>query len=190
MNATRSTARHIVAATLIALTAALLLAACSSSAATPTSSAVPSASPSTAPTPTAEPTATVVPSPSEEPGIGSEVIIGDQQKVQVTTVETWEGSTTQQPAAGNVFVSVKITVTGITTTSFTSADFAVKDQDGNSHSEAAPGRAPQLSFQNGLEPQHFYSGYVTFEVPQASVAKLVLVYTPNFLTTTYEIKLY
>lgn len=162
-----------------------ILAACSSPAATPTPSSGPSVSSSVA----ATPTATAVPSPSGEPGIGSEVIVGDQQKVQVTAVESWAGSSTQRPAAGNVFVSVKITVTGITTTSFTSADFAVQDQEGKSYAEAAPGRAPQLSFQNGLEPQHFYAGYVTFEVPATAAASLVLVYTPNFLTTTYQIKL-
>jgi hypothetical protein len=194
MNAPRSAARRVAAALLV-LTAALVLAACSSSTATPTPTQVASTNPSQAATPTAEPTATVaptataVPSPSEEPGIGSEVIVGDQQKVQVTVVEPWAGTDTQKPAAGNVFVSVKITITGITTTSFTSADFVVRDEAGNDHPEAAPGRAPHLSYQNGLEPDHFYSGFVTFEVP-AAAAKLVLVYAPNFLPATYEIRLY
>jgi hypothetical protein len=195
MNAPRSRARRVAAAPLFVLTATLILAACSSSAAgSPTPSEAPSTSPSTAATPTAEPTptlaptATAIPSPSEEPGIGSEVIVGDQQKVQVTVVEPWAGSDTQKPAAGNVFISVKITITGITTTSFTSADFAVRDESGTLHPEAAPGRAPHLSYLNGLEPDHFYSGFVTFEVP-AAAQKLVLVYTPNFLTTSYEIQL-
>jgi hypothetical protein len=189
MNAIQPWVPRVVRALGALVTATLILAACSSPAASPTPSAVPSTAPSLSPSVAATPTATAVPSPSEEPGIGSEVIVGDQQKVQVTAVEAWAGSSTQQPAAGNAFVSVKITVTGITTTSFTSADFAVRDPEGNSHAEAAPGRAPQLSFQTGLEPQHFYAGYVTFEVPAADVGSLVLVYTPNFLTTTYEIKL-
>jgi hypothetical protein len=38
------------------------------------------------------------------------------------------------------------------------ADFAVRDEEGNLHPEAAPGQAPHLFFLNGLEPDHFYSG--------------------------------
>lgn len=190
MNALQPAVPRVVRALGALVTATLILAACSSSAASPTASAVPSTAPSLSPSVGATPTATAVPSPSVAPGIGSEVIVGDQQKVQVTAVEAWAGSPTQQPAAGDVFVSVKILITGITTTSFTSADFSVRDQDGKSYSEAAPGRVPPLSFQNGLEPQHFYGGYVTFEVPAAAAGNLVLVYKPNFLTTTYEIKLF
>ena len=166
----------------------LVLAACSAPAAsTPTPSEQPTATPTVAATPT--PTEAPTPTPAP-PGIGTKVKVGDEQYVTVTAVEPWEGTDTQQPATGNVFVAVKIRIDGITTTSFTSADFSARDVDAKSYSEAQPGAAPHLSFQNGLEPDHYYEGFVTFEVPEAAATELTLVYSPNFLDTTYEIQLY
>lgn len=167
----------------------LALAACSApAAATPSPSDAPTATPTVAATPT--PTPTEAPTPTSAPGIGTKVKVGDEQYVTVIAVDPWAGTDTQQPAAGNVFVAVKIRIDGITTTSFTSADFTVQDVDAKSYSEAAPGAAPHLSFQNGLEPDHYYEGNVTFEVPEAAASELTLVYSPNFLDTTYEIQLY
>lgn len=173
----------------------LVLAACSApAAASPDATATHSDSPSVAATPSEEPSPTEEPTPSEEPsaspGIGSKVNVEDQQYVTVTAVEPWQGTDDQQPAADNVFVTVNIRIDAITTTSFTSEDFAVEDEDGNSYAEAAPGRSPHLSFQNGLTPDTYYAGFVTFEVPEAAAEELTLVYTPNFLESTYEIELH
>ena len=66
----------------------------------------------------------------------------------------------------------------------------MEDADGNSYSEAAPGHSPHLSFQNGLTPNTYYAGFITFEVPEDAAGELVLVYTPNFLDSTYEIELF
>ena len=174
----------------------LLIAACSSPAAEPASpTEEPTPSPTVAatpePTPTEEPTATPEPSPTEDPtpGIGSQVQVGDEQYVTVTDVEPWPGNDTQEPGADNVFVAVNIRVDAIETTSFTSEDFSVEDSDGTSYAEAAPGRSPHLSFQNGLTPNTYYAGYVTFEVPADAADDLVLVYAPNFFEETYEIEL-
>lgn len=193
MNIPRSATRPGAPALVLVFSAfALVAAACSSTPAAESSapSEAASANASVAATATPAATATAAPSASGEPGIGSKVKVGDQQYVTVDLVEPWAGTDTQQPAAGNVFVSVKITVTAITTTSFTSADFSVKDGEGMSFQEAPPGRAPHLSFQDGLEPDHFYAGFVTFQVPEASAEKLVLVYAPNFMTETFEWKLF
>jgi hypothetical protein len=190
MHEPRSAGRLRTPARLLLISTTLLLvAACSTPAAgTPIPTDEPTASPTVAATP--EVTPTEAPTPTPEPGIGTKITVGDEQYVTVTAVDPWEGTDTQQPAAGNVFVAVKIRIDGITTTSFTSADFAVQDVTGEGHSEAAPGAAPHLSFQDGLEPDHYYEGYVTFEVPEAAAISLTLVYTPNFLDTTYEIQLF
>lgn len=167
----------------------LVVAACSTpAAATPTPTEAPTATPTVAATP--EPTPTEEPTPGPAAGIGTQVQVGDEQYVTVTAPEPWAGTETQQPAAGNVFVTVNIRIDAITTTSFTSEDFAVQDVDGTSYAQQPPGRAPHLSFQNGLEPNHFYAGFVTFEVPTVAADALLLVYIPNFLGTRYEIKLY
>jgi hypothetical protein len=192
MNRFRSARRGLAPPVLVALAASLIvLAACSGPAAQSTApSTAASVNPSVAATATAAPTDTPEPSPSVEPGIGTQLQIGDQQYAAVNLVEQWPGTDTEKPASGNVFVAVKITITGITTTSFTSADFSVQDASLNSYAEKQPGQVPQLSFQNGLEPQHFYGGFVTFEVPAAAAGALTLVYKPNFLTTTYQWKLF
>ena len=160
----------------------LALAACSSPAALPTpseaASVAPSVSASTAPTATPEPT----------PGVGVRILVADQQYVTVTLVEQWPGTDTLKPAAGNVFVTANIRIDAITTTSFTSADFTLKDADGNLYTEIL-GRSPRLSFQDGLTPNTYYAGFVTFEVLADMDADLTLLYAPTFQATIYEIPL-
>ncbi len=117
-----------------------------------------------------------------------QVLVGDQQYVTVTLAEQWAGTDSLKPATGNVFVTVNIRIDAITTTDFTSADFTLKDADGTVYSEIL-GRSPRLSFQNGLTPNTYYAGFVTFEVPADMDTDLTLVYAPSFLTTTYEIPL-
>ena len=188
MNRSRLAGRSAVPAVFLIATL-LILAACSSAATTsPTPSeaaSVPaSVAASTAPTATPEPSNT----PEPTPGIGVQVLVGDQQYVTVTLAEQWAGTDTLKPAAGNVFVTANIRIDAITTTSFTSADFTLKDADGATYQEIL-GRSPRLSFQDGLTPNTYYAGFVTFEVPADMNADLTLVYAPNFLTTTYEIPL-
>jgi len=175
------------AATLVAVL--MVLAACSSATTTtPTPSeaaSVPaSVAASTGPTATPEPTNT----PEPTPGVGVQVLVGDQQYVTVTLAEQWAGTDQLKPAAGNVFVTVNIRIDAITTTSFASEDFSLKDGDGNVYDQIL-GRSPRLSFLDGLEPDHNYAGFVTFEIPADMNADLTLVYAPSFLTTTYEIPL-
>jgi hypothetical protein len=176
----------VLAALLISTT--LFAAACSSTAASPSpseaASVAQSIAPSTEPTATPQPTAT----PEPTPGIGVQVLVGDQQYVTVTLAEQWAGTDQIKPADGNVFITANIRIDAITTTSFTSADFTLKDGAGNVYTEIL-GRSPRLSFQNGLEPNHYYAGFVTYEIPADMNAKLTLVYKPNFLTETYEIPL-
>lgn len=172
----------------LAISALVVLAACSSPAASikpsEAAGASPSAAQSSEPTATPEPTNT----PEPTPGVGVRVLVGDQQYVTVTLVEQWPGTDSLKPAAGNVFVTANIRIDAITTTDFTSADFSVKDADGTVYSEIL-GRSPRLSFQNGLTPNTYYAGFVTFEIPADMNGKLTLVYKPNFLTSTYEIPL-
>ena len=172
------------------LTAVLIvLAACSSggsSSPTPSAAASVAASVAASSAPTATPEPTNTPEPT--PGVGVQVLVGDQQYVTVTLAEQWAGTDSLKPAAGNVFVTANIRIDAITTTDFTSADFTLKDADGNIYTEIL-GRSPRLSFQNGLAPNTYYAGFVTYEVPADMNADLTLVYAPNFLTTTYEIPL-
>ena len=175
------------AATFVSLL--VVLAACSSAASTtPTPSEAASlpasVAASTAPTATAEPTNT----PEPTPGVGVQVLVGDQQYVTVTLVEDWAGTDQIQPAAGNVFVTVKIRIDAITTTSFDALDFTLRDGDGNVYTQIL-GRSPRLSSLDGMEPEHYYEAFVTFEIPADMDADLTLLYAPSFLTTTYEIPL-
>jgi hypothetical protein len=176
---------------LVALT--FTLAACAAPAAEPTESAgEPTASPTVAatasPEPTLEPTASPTATPPP-PGIGSQVKVEELQYVTVTAVEQWGGTDTQKPATDNVFVTVRIRIDAITTTSFASADFTLVDVDDMSYVYKT-GRSPHLSYLDGLEPGHNYAGWVTFEVPADKADELVLVYSPTFVTQTYEILLY
>jgi hypothetical protein len=180
--------RRSTAPALLAISILVVLAACSPAASSNPSEAA-SASPpvgatSEQPSASAAPTAT----PEPTPGVGVRIPVGEQQYVTVTLVEQWAGTDTLKPAAGNVFVTANIRIDAITTTDFTSADFTVKDADGKVYTEIL-GRSPRLSFQNGLTPNTYYAGFVTFEVPADMDADLTLVYAPNFLTTTYEIPL-
>ncbi|MEP7040752.1 MAG: DUF4352 domain-containing protein [Chloroflexota bacterium] len=177
--------RHV-----LLLTALLLvLAACNAAATTTPSRSEPATAPasaaaSEAPTATPEPTNT----PEPTPGVGVQVLVGDQQYVTVTLAEQWAGTDQLKPAAGNVYITVNIRIDAITTTSFASEDFSLKDGDGNVYDQIL-GRSPRLSFLDGLEPNHNYAGFVTFEIPADMNADLTLVYAPSFLTTTYEIPL-
>ena len=174
------------AATLVGILA--VLAACSPAATTPTPSeaaSVPaSIEASSAPTATPEPTDT----PQPTPGVGVQILVGDQQYVTVTLAEQWAGTDQLKPAAGNIFMTVNIRIDAITTTSFASDDFSLMDGDGNVYQQIL-GRSPRLSYLDGLEPNHNYAGFVTFEIPADMNADLTLVYAPSFLTTTYEIPL-
>jgi hypothetical protein len=183
---------------LVATLVVVVIAACSSpAAATPSPSEAVTASP--IPTATAEPTATTeptatavpteVPTPAASAGVGARIKVGDQHYVTIVAVEQWPGEGANVPAAGNVFLTVNLRIDAISTTSFTWADFTVEDVDGTSFGINEPGRAPHLSFQDGLEPGHFYAGFVTFEVPDDVADALTLVYNPAVLDETFEIPL-
>jgi hypothetical protein len=179
---------------LLALAAVILaLAACAAPAADPTESAAePTASPTATATATPEPTPEPTPSPTATPpppGIGTQLKVEDLQYVTVTAVEQWNGTDTQKPATGKVFVTVNIRIDAITTTSFDSADFTLVDVDGMSFINEL-GRSPRLSYLDGLEPGHNYAGWVTYQVPADKADQLVLLYSPSFLSQTYEILLY
>lgn len=192
MNAFPRAGRPSVPAMLFVITSLVLLAASSSPGAeTPNANETQTASPTATlgATATAEASETPEATPEPTPGVGVKILVGDQQYVTVTVVEQWLGTDTIKPAAGSVFVTTNIRIDAITTTDFTSADFTVKDAAGTTYQET-PGRSPRLSFQNGLAPNTYYAGFVTFEVPAAAAGELTLVYSPNFLTTTYETKLY
>lgn len=187
MRPTRLPGRLTVPAAFTAIL--VVLAACSSAATTTPSpsevASIPaSVAASTAPTATAEPTGT----PEPTPGVGVQVLVGDQQYVTVTLAEQWAGTDQLKPAAGNIFMTVKIRIDAITTTSFDALDFTLKDGDGNVITQIL-GRSPRLSSLDGMEPQHYYEAFVTFEIPADMNADLTLVYAPSFLTTTYEIPL-
>jgi len=172
----------------------LVVTACSSPAA-----ATPSPSEAAPATPTAEPTATIAPTASPEPteeatppptaGVGAQIQVGEEHYATIVAIEPWPGEGDNVPADGNVFVTVNIRIDAINTTSFNWADFTVEDEAGTSYSINEPGRAPHLSFLDGLEPEHFYAGFVTFEVPEASADELTLVYNPAVLDETFEIAL-
>jgi hypothetical protein len=187
MFAPRFTRRSAVPA-LLAISILVVLAACSPAASVNPSEAA-GASPSAGAT-SEQPSASTAPSatPEPTPGVGVQVLVGDQQYVTVTLAEQWAGTDQLKPAAGNVFITVNIRIDAITTTSFASEDFSLKDGDGNVYNQIL-GRSPRLSFLDGLEPNHNYAGFVTFEIPADMTADLTLVYAPSFLTTTYEIPL-
>lgn len=141
--------------------------------------------PSPVPTPTATAVPATVPPPTAQPlpGVtglyGTPVLIGDQQFVSVLAFEqtTIVGT---KPRTGKVFVSVSIRIDAIKTTSFDSADFTLRDPAGKSYTWRT-GRSPHLYDLANLEPGHNYVGWITYEVPKASIAALVLVYKPRFL---------
>ena len=56
-----------------------------------------------------------------------QVLVGDEQYVTVTLVEEWAGTDQIEPAAGNIFMTVKIRIDAITTTSFDALD-SLKDR--------------------------------------------------------------
>ena len=192
MTSPRSALPSAVARALVALIAALVVAACGTpAAATLAPTAVPTASLMVAATtaPTIAPTPTIEITPNASPGVGTKITVGDQQYVTVTAFEPWAGTDQVKPATGNVFVTPNIRIDAIKTTSFDSADFSLRDATGKTY-QVRTGRAPHLASLNGLEPQHYYAGYVTFEIPAAAALDhLTLVYAPSFLTTTYEISL-
>jgi hypothetical protein len=191
MHEPRSAGRSRNPARLLLISAmALLVAACSSPAAgTPVPTDEPTASPTVAATPEVTPTEEATPTPAP-PGMGTQVQVGEEQYVTVTEVESWPGSDTQQAAAGNVFQSVRVRIDAITTTSFTSEDFTVRDSDGTTYAESPPGRGPHLSFQNGMTPNTYWEAFVTFEVPAVEADDLVLVYSPDFVDEPVEIELF
>lgn len=194
MNVSRLAGRPSVPAMLLVISSLVLLAACSSPASeAPNASEAQSAGPpgvaSADLSPSSEASATAEATAEPTPGVGVKVLVGDQQYVTVTLAEQWAGTDTIKPAAGNVFITTNIRIDAIKTTDFTSADFSLKDSAGATYQEIL-GRSPRLSYQNGLAPNTYYAGFVTFEVPADMGSDLTLVYSPNFLTTTYEIPLH
>ena len=180
---------HPIRPALLLLALSLALAACSSAATTtpsPSEAASLRASIAASEAPTATPAPTNTPEPT--PGVGVQVLVGDQQYVTVTLAEQWAGTDQLKPATGNVFITTNIRIDAITTTSFASEDFSLKDGDGNVYPQIL-GRSPRLSFLDGLEPNHNYAGFVTFEIPADMNADLALIYTPSFLTAIYVIPL-
>ena len=198
---------------------ALLIAACGGPAATtaPTTGAVlPTASETFAPTGLASPsnvpvaTATAVPAvtlppvtvppvteppvtappPSLAPAIGVPLLIGDQQYMTVVAAEQWAGTSQVKPRSGKVFYTVSIKVDALKLTFFDSADFKLKDAAGKSYAWR-PGRAPHLYSLNNMTTGGTYTGWITYEIPKASLGKLTLVYKPAFLVgKTYTIPLF
>lgn len=140
--------------------------------------------PATAPPPTA------APSPSLPPGIGVKQQIGDQQFMTVEAAEQWPGAGTVKPRKGKAFFTVSIRIDAIQLTSFDSADFKLKDKAGKSYAWR-PGRAPHLYSLDNMTAGGTYLGWITYEIPKASLGELRLIYKPAFLGgTTFTIPLF
>ena len=215
MRAALTRARSCAPALPLLVSLALLIVACGAPAAstpalvaaTPTAAAStpgPLASPTlVAATATPEPATTTPPAtqapvtlppatappPSLAPGIGTTVQVGDQQTVTVMAFEQWPGTSTVKPRKGRAFMTVSIRVDAITTTSFDSADFKLRDAADRGYAWRQ-GRAPHLYSLSGMNPGSTYTGWVTYEVPKSALGSFELIYRPSFLPgSTYTIKL-
>jgi hypothetical protein len=120
--------------------------------------------------------------------IGTKTNVGGQQYITVTEAAVWPGTSTVKPRAGKAFVAVKITIEGITATSYDTKWFKVRDAAGKLYA-GANRRAPNL-YDNTLEAGKVTAGFVIFEVPKAVAAKLALEYKPPFVSTPTVVQLY
>jgi hypothetical protein len=144
--------------------------------------------PVTAPPPTEPPV--TAPPPSLVPGIGVKLQIGDQQFMTVLAAEQWPGAGAVKPKKGKAFFTVSIRIDAITVTSFDSADFKLKDKAGKSYAWRQ-GRAPHLYSLNNMTPGGTYVGWITYEIPKASLGELTIIYKPAFLGgTSFKIPLF
>jgi hypothetical protein len=129
---------------------------------------------------TLAPVIPTVPPPTAAPGIGVPMRIADQQIITALEFEQWDGTATVKPATGKVFMTVFVRIDAITLTSFDSADFKLRD-DGLEKSYAwRQGRASHLYSSSALSAEHYYQGWITYEVPKAAEGPFILVYRPTF----------
>jgi hypothetical protein len=139
--------------------------------------------------PVTEPPVTAPP-PTAAPGIGVKLQIGDQQFMTVEAAEQWPGAGTVKPKKGKAFFTVSIRIDAIKLTSFDSADFKLRDKAGKSYAWR-PGRAPHLYSLDNMTPGGTYLGWITYEIPKASLGELTLIYKPAFLGgTTFKVPLF
>ena len=191
---------------------ALLVAACSGPAATvvpatppasespfasapaPTASALPTQAAAATQLPTVPPVTTppvttppitappITPAPTAAaPAVGVALPVGDQQLMTVLDAEPWPGTTSVKPASGKAFFTVRIRIDALATTSWDSADFKLLDTAGKSYAWR-PGRSPHLYDGADMTIGNNYVGWITYEIPKASLVGLTLVYKPKFLT--------
>ena len=180
--------------------AIMLVAACGGSAVTasptlPPTSAAPTASalatlaaatvtatvPSVTAPPITEPPVTAPPATAAAPAIGVAITVGDEQLMTVVEAEPWPGTTSVKPAKGKAFFTVRIRIDALATTSWDSADFKLLDTAGKSYAWR-PGRSPHLYDGADMTIGNNYVGWITYEIPKASLVGLTLVYKPHFLT--------
>lgn len=130
------------------------------------------------------------PPPSLAPAIGVPLLIGDQQYMTVVDAEKWAGTSQVKPRSGKVFFTVLIQIDAIKLTQFDSADFKLKDAAGKSYAWR-PGRAPHLYSATNMTAGGTYTGWITYEIPKASLGELKLIYKPAFLVgSTFTIPLF
>lgn len=131
------------------------------------------APPTESPTPTPPPTAAA-------PGVGVPVAVGDQQVMTVVKAEPWPGAPGVKPRSGKAFFTVSIRIDALLVTSFASADFKLKDAAGHTYAWRT-GRSPHLYDLQNMSAGNNYIGWITYEIPKASLIGLTLVYRPAFL---------
>ncbi|MEO5705093.1 MAG: DUF4352 domain-containing protein [Candidatus Limnocylindrales bacterium] len=159
---------------------------------TPLVTAEVTVAPATAPPVTAPPVTAppITEPPPIVPAIGVKLLIGDEQYMTVVDAELWAGTSQVKPRSGKVFYTVFIQIDAIKLTSFDSADFKLKDAAAKSYAWR-PGRAPHLYSANNMTAGGTYSGWITYEIPKASLGNLTLIYKPAFLTgKTFTIPLF
>lgn len=132
-------------------------------------------------------TAPPVTEPPASPGIGVKLLIGDQQYMTVLAAEPWPGTSSVKPGSGKAFFTVSIRIDAIKLTSWDSADFKLLDAAGKSYAWRT-GRSPHLYDGANMTAGNNYVGWITYEIPKASLVGLTLVYKPHFLTgTTFNV---
>ncbi len=134
----------------------------------------------TAPPITAPPIApSIAPPPTPAPAVGVALRIGDQQLMTVLAAEAWAGAPGVKPATGKAFFTVSIRIDALALTSWDSAWFKVRDSERGYAWRT--GRSPHLYDGANMTTGNNYVGWITYEVPKASVDELTLVYKPGFL---------
>ncbi len=143
--------------------------------------------PATAPPITAPPS--IAPPPTPAPAVGVALRIGDQQLMTVLAAEEWAGAPGVRPAKGKAFFTVSIRIDAVGITSWDSANFRVRDAD-RGYSWRT-GRSPHLYDGANMTAGNYYIGWITYEVPKASLDELTLVYRPAFLDdATFRVPLF